>query len=73
MIALRQIIEDPQDVIPIPPEFRHRRTEVIFMLLEESDTVKKPRANWFDGYDATKDVDVLASLPVDEASEEWEW
>jgi hypothetical protein len=34
--------------------------------------VKKPRANWFDGYDATKDVDVLASLPADEASEEWE-
>ncbi|MBL6987633.1 MAG: hypothetical protein ISR72_11475 [Methylobacter sp.] len=28
MLAIRQIIEDPQDVIAIPPEFRHRRTEV---------------------------------------------
>ncbi len=73
MIAIRQIIEDPQDMIAIPPEFRHRRTEVIFMLLDNSETVKKPRANWFDGYDAAKDVDVLASLPSDEASEEWEW
>jgi len=73
MIAMRQIIEDPQDVLVIPLEFRHRRTEVIFMLLDDLETVKKPRANWFDGYDATKDVDVLASLPVDEASEEWEW
>jgi hypothetical protein len=73
MIAIRQIIENPQDVIAIPPEFRHRRTEVIFMLLDDSETEKKPRANWFDGYDAAKDVDVLASLPVDEASEEWEW
>ena len=31
MIAMRQIIEDPQDVLVIPLEFRHRRTEVIFM------------------------------------------
>ena len=69
MIAMRQIIEDPQDVMVIPPEFRHRRTEVIFMLLDDSETEKKPRANWFDGYDVAKDVDVLASLPADEASE----
>ena len=34
MLAIRQIIEDPHDVIPIPPEFRHRRTEVIFMALD---------------------------------------
>ena len=34
MLAIRQIIEDPQEVIAIPPEFQHRRTEVIFMLLE---------------------------------------
>jgi hypothetical protein len=73
MIAIRQIIEDPQDVIAIPPEFRHRRTEVIFMLLDESDAVKKLRINWFDGYDAAQDADVLESLPPDEASEEWEW
>jgi hypothetical protein len=30
MFAIRQIIEDPQDMIAIPPELRHRRTEVIF-------------------------------------------
>jgi hypothetical protein len=46
MLAIRQIIEDPQDVIPIPPEFRHRRTEVIFMALDSlpeqpASTVKK--------------------------------
>jgi hypothetical protein len=35
MLAVRQIIEDPQDVIAIPPEFRHRRTEVIFIVLEQ--------------------------------------
>lgn len=43
----------------------------VFMLLDDSETVKKPRANWFDDYDAAEDFDVLASLPVDEASEEW--
>ena len=44
MFAIRQIIEDPQDVIPIPPEFRHRRTEVIFMTLESVSTTveRKP-------------------------------
>ncbi|MDO9267815.1 MAG: hypothetical protein Q7T96_01740 [Methylobacter sp.] len=46
MLAVRQIIEDPQDVIAIPPEFRHRRTEVIFMALDSlpeqpAPTVKK--------------------------------
>ena len=35
MFAIRQIIDDPQDVIPIPPELRHRRTEVIFMAMDE--------------------------------------
>jgi hypothetical protein len=34
MLAIRQIIEDPQDVIAIPPEFRHRRIEVIFMAID---------------------------------------
>ena len=44
MFAIRQIIEDPQDVIPIPPKFRHRRTEVIFMTLESVSTTveRKP-------------------------------
>ena len=84
MLAIRQIIEDPQDVIPIPPEFRHRRTEVIFMALESessnlpeqnltAETVKNPRANWFDGYLFENDIDVLATLPADHATEEWEW
>ena len=35
MFAVRQIINDPQDVIPIPPELRHRRIEVIFMAMDE--------------------------------------
>ncbi len=35
MFAIRQIIEDPQDVIPIPPELRHRRTEVIFIAMDQ--------------------------------------
>lgn len=35
MFAIRQIIEDPQDVISIPPELRHRRTEVIFIALDK--------------------------------------
>lgn len=84
MLAIRQIIENPQDVIAIPPEFRHRRTEVIFMALEPestnlspqnaaAETVKLPRADWFKAYQAEKDVDVLASLPVDDATEDWEW
>ena len=33
MFAIRQIIEDPQDTIPIPHELRHRRMEVIFIAL----------------------------------------
>ena len=44
MLAIRQIIEDPQDVIPIPPEFRHRRTEVIFMALEPEQGTANPSA-----------------------------
>ena len=36
MFAIRQIIDDPQDVIAIPPELRHRRTEVIFIALDPS-------------------------------------
>ena len=35
IFAIRQIIDDPQDVIPIPPELRHRRTEVIFIAMDE--------------------------------------
>ena len=84
MFAVRQIIEDPQDVIAVPPEFRHRPIEIIFMALEENTTdlptqqsmtasSKTLRANWFEGYNIEEDIDVLASLPIDEALEEWEW
>ena len=86
MFALRQIIEDPQDVIAVPVEFRHRPIEIIFMALESNApdlpaqngmtatataTSKTLRANWFEGYNVAEDVDVLASLPIDEALEEW--
>ena len=83
MVALRQIIEDPQDVIAVPVEFRHRPIEIIFMALESitpdlptqkgmTATTKTLRANWFEGYNVAEDVDVLASLPIAEALEEWE-
>ncbi len=83
MFALRQIIEDPQDVIAVPFEFRHRPIEIIFMALESiapdlpaqngiTATSKTLRANWFEGYNVAEDVDVLASLPLAEALEEWE-
>jgi len=35
MFALRQIIEDPQDFIAVPPELRHRKTEVIFIAIDQ--------------------------------------
>ena len=38
MLAIRRIIDDPQAVIPVPPEFRQRRTEVIVIaLVQESE------------------------------------
>jgi len=36
MFAYRQIIDDPADVVPVPPELRHRRIEVIFIALESA-------------------------------------
>jgi hypothetical protein len=38
-----------------------------------TETSKTLRKNWFEGYKAEEDVDVLASLPISEASAEWEW
>ncbi|PIQ23650.1 hypothetical protein COW36_07845 [bacterium (Candidatus Blackallbacteria) CG17_big_fil_post_rev_8_21_14_2_50_48_46] len=35
MFALRQIVEDPGDFIPVPPEVKHKRTEVIFLLVDQ--------------------------------------
>ncbi|TAN70367.1 MAG: hypothetical protein EPN17_05805 [Methylobacter sp.] len=49
MLAIRQIIEDPQDMIPIPPEFRHRRTEVIFMALEPESTAVERKPGFLKG------------------------
>ncbi len=43
MFAIRQIIEDPQDAIPIPRELRHRRMEVIFIALDQES--EQPWAN----------------------------
>lgn len=37
MFALRQIIEDPGDFISVPPEVKHRRTEVIFLVADQND------------------------------------
>jgi hypothetical protein len=33
VFAIRRIIEDPKNVIPIPLELRHRRIDVIFIAL----------------------------------------
>ena len=73
MLASRQIIEKSQEIISVPPEFQHRRIEVIFRVLESEELKNSLRANWFDGYQVENDIDVLASLPCDEAGEEWEW
>jgi len=35
MYAIRQIIDDPQEMIPVPLELRHRRTEVIFIAMDQ--------------------------------------
>ena len=37
------------------------------------EPVHAPRAAWFPGYQAETDVEPLAALPVDEATEEWVW
>jgi len=34
---------------------------------------KVPRKGWFEGYKPELDVAPLASLPLDEDSEDWEW
>jgi antitoxin MazE len=32
-----------------------------------------PRTGWFAGYQAQTDVELLASLPIDDSTEEWVW
>lgn len=71
MFAIRQIIEDPQDFIPVPKEIQHQPAEVIFIRLDK--TPMPPRAGWFDGYQPEQDADVCETLPMDEGAEEWEW
>jgi hypothetical protein len=36
MQPIRQIIEDAPDSIPVPPELRHQRVEIIFWPLEKT-------------------------------------
>lgn len=35
MYALKQVHENTPDVIPVPEQLRHRRTEVIFIALDD--------------------------------------
>ena len=44
MFAIRQIIEDLQDMIPMPTELRHRHTEMIFIALDSSPENEMPTA-----------------------------
>ena len=37
------------------------------------EAVKKPRADWFQGYDAARDSDAWNDLPLDADVVEWEW
>jgi len=37
------------------------------------ESVKAPRAGWFDGYNAEEDEDFWADLPFDEGIDEWVW
>jgi len=38
MNAIRQIHESLAEMIQVPEEFRHRKTEVIFIAIEDSDS-----------------------------------
>jgi hypothetical protein len=40
MYAVRQIIDDPRDTIPVPPELRHRHIEVIFLAIDDEDAIR---------------------------------
>ena len=45
MPAIRQILNDAPEMIPVPPEFRHKRLEVIFQSLP--DTAETPPSALF--------------------------
>jgi hypothetical protein len=55
MIAMRQLIENPQDVIAIPPEFRHKPIEVIFMTID-SEQKTLHGTDEFEDYQYEKEV-----------------
>jgi len=42
MYAIRQIIDDPQEMIPVPVELRHRRAEVIFIAMDQDVSEPAP-------------------------------
>ena len=54
MFAIRQIIENPQDAIPIPHELRHRRMEVIFIALDPESEHASPNPSPVDAIEAFK-------------------
>ena len=42
MFALRQIIDDPGDYIPVPAELKHRRIEIIYLLQDAPPAADVP-------------------------------
>jgi hypothetical protein len=52
MYAIRQIIENPQEAIPIPHELRHRRMEVIFIALDPESEQDSPNLSPVDAIEA---------------------
>lgn len=70
MFAIRQIIEDPQDMIPIPPELRHRRTEVIFIALEPEQAIPDTSTmNTIDAFRGKGKGGAVSRLLVDRQAE----
>ncbi len=72
MFAIRQIIDDPQDVIPIPPELRHRRTEVIFIAMDDEDRNARLTSSPLDAIEAFRGKGkggAVARLLMDRQSE----
>ena len=37
------------------------------------EALNAPRKAWFDSYKPEDNVDAFACLPIDDASEEWQW
>ena len=50
MLAMRQIIEDTKDRIPVPPEFHHRRTEVVLMTIDDEQQITPYGTDKFEDY-----------------------